>query len=790
MKMFSLCLQAFLNVMPVRFLGRVAGALLLLLSVTEPLAGQSIRADSSRIARDTTTLVVRRIRFNGNDHVGRSFLWRTLRTRSNREFLSIPGFTPWYWAWKRNPKSGEPPAYLIKTVLAKDVERIRAYYQSIGFFSVTVASRVTEFHPGKTEIAFDIVENQPSYIRNMSYSGIPDTIPEPDVRRFIRQIPADITLIDDTSFAYKRRYNAEFINLEQNRLVQFLRDHGYASVSRDSVRARVIPDPENPYQLDIVFLVKTGRPYTFGPVNIDITSPTGLQRFTSADTVFSKQDSSVVAIIRKADGAHIRNYVALNQVRIAPRSAYSHKRYIETINRFQGIRSLRLKRFNQSADGSLPNFTVSDTIPTFFELSTVPKYQLGAELFGMQRVGFGAGAGVRFVNNNIFRRAHRVELGLNGNFEYVSRTNQLLRSLDATIDYTIPNMSFPFNWLDEQNRFLFSETQFQIGLSQVNQMNFDINANLRLNWRFNMTHSASRRSTVDFVELDMLDASPTDEFRTELDELVLSGRIDDLQKNLILNDYLPQANSSFRYTYRDITTNVIKRENGHYYEWSAEFGGNFPWLSDRYLVTPGVMEGHLPSPVGSANNLTYTQFVKFTADHRQYVPLNDITVLAMRAFGGVAYPYGGNLQLPINRRFFAGGSNDIRGWFPLRLGPGALQDQSAINGGDVKLLTSAELRSTLARDFLASTWILSLFSDAGNVWQSPRNAALPETEFSFDSFHKQIAVGAGYGLRIDWEFVVFRVEVAYRMHDLQAGWFAKTHLIRDGNLQFGIGHAF
>jgi outer membrane protein assembly factor BamA len=456
----------------------------------------------------------------------------------------------------------------------------------------------------------------------------------------------------------------------------------------------------------------------------------------------------------------------------------------------QGLRAVRLKRFNLSEDGSLPDYTTDLELPAFFELTTVPKYQLSAELFGMQRVGFGAGAGLRFNNSNLFRRAHRLEAALNGNFEYVSRSNLLLRSIDGSLNYIIPNMSFPFNWLDKGNRFLFSETQFQIGLSQVNQINFDINANFRANWRFNMTHSRSKQSSVDFMELDVLDASPTPSFRNELDALVASGRIDQLQKNLILNDYQPQANSTFRYTFRDVTTNVIKRDNGHFYEWSAEFSGNFPWLSDRYLITPGILEGDLPSPVGSANKLIYSQFIKVSLDQRRYVPLNDITVFAIRAYAGAAYPYGGNLQLPINRRFFAGGSNDIRGWFPLRLGPGALQDQSAINGGDIKLLTSAEIRSTLARDFLSSTWILSLFTDAGNVWQSPRNATLPETKFRFDTFYQQIAVGGGYGIRIDWEFVVFRIEMAYRLHDLKEGWFQKTHLFRDGAIQFGIGHAF
>ena len=84
--------------------------------------------------------------------------------------------------------------------------------------------------------------------------------------------------------------------------------------------------------------------------------------------------------------------------------------------------------------------------------------------------------------------------------------------------------------------------------------------------------------------------------------------------------------------------------------------------------------------------------------------------------------------------------------------------------------------------------------DAGNTWYGPSNQLrddqnsnlLRDGTFYFDSFYKQIAVSSGLGIRIDWEFVVARVDFAFRVHDLQQGWFSNRKMY----FNFGIGHSF
>src|SRR5699024_10738710 len=175
-------------------------------------------------------------------------------------------------------------------------------------------------------------------------------------------------------------------------------------------------------------------------------------------------------------------------------------------------------------------------------------------------------------------------------------------------------------------------------------------------------------------------------------------------KNRILEDFRRQVSSVLRYTFRSRNTDLIKRNYGYLSEYSVAVGGNIPFLVDRFIVTPGTVEGELPSPVaGSGNSLTYSRYVKLTADYRRYIPLSTYTVFGYRVFGGYAIPYGQSKNIPINERFYAGGSNDIRGWAYYGLGPGGLQlNDVAVNGGEVKLLTKVELRQTFLQDFLAS----------------------------------------------------------------------------------------
>src|SRR5699024_3138499 len=210
-------------------------------------------------------------------------------------------------------------------------------------------------------------------------------------------------------------------------------------------------------------------------------------------------------------------------------------------------------------------------------------------------------------------------------------------------------------------------TRYSLSFARSNQLLFDINSDIRFNLRYEVKHNQRFSSFLDLIELNLLDTTPSSRFRESLEE---EFGEDTIELKFLLEDFRPQISSILRYTFRSQRTDLIKRNFGYFSEYSIAVGGNVPYFVDRYLVTPGTIEGNLPSPVKlSTNSLAYSQFVKLSADYRRYIPLSNDAVFAWRGFLGWALPYGESRSLPLNQRFYAGGSNDIRGWDIYSLGP-------------------------------------------------------------------------------------------------------------------------
>jgi len=287
---------------------------------------------------------------------------------------------------------------------------------------------------------------------------------------------------------------------------------------------------------------------------------------------------------------------------------------------------------------------------------------------------------------------------------------------------------------------------------------------------------------------------------------------DPVQRAQILEDYTePQINNALRYTFRSARVNPLRRERGYSYEAAFEIGGNLPYLLDRFVFSPDSIEGSLPGlpffgSDPSSNRLIYRQYVRFVGDLRRYQPISRSTVFAWKFIGGIAQPTGSAEVVPFDRRFYSGGASSVRGWGLRELGPGGASfssgatadDEINVLGGDIKLEASVELRTTFLQNTLAANWIFTLFADAGNVWFGPRNPGFgnveggqPSGRFAFHRFYKELGVGSGLGLRLAWDYLILRLDLAYRVYDPAR---PSKGLLPNGlngaTLYFGIGHAF
>jgi len=170
--------------------------------------------------------------------------------------------------------------------------------------------------------------------------------------------------------------------------------------------------------------------------------------------------------------------------------------------------------------------------------------------------------------------------------------------------------------------------------------------------------------------------------------------------------------------------------------------------------------------------------------------------LVYRFFAGAGLPYGNSTALPFEKKYFSGGANSIRAWQVRSLGPGSFNeptDRSYPNKtADIKLEANIEYRFKLF-------WLLegAMFLDAGNIWAIDDNDKREGALFRFDSFYNDIAVGTGLGLRFDFSFFIFRLDMGLKLRDpaepSDEKWILRNrnlNFANDVTLNIGIGYPF
>jgi outer membrane protein assembly factor BamA len=90
----------------------------------------------------------------------------------------------------------------------------------------------------------------------------------------------------------------------------------------------------------------------------------------------------------------------------------------------------------------------------------------------------------------------------------------------------------------------------------------------------------------------------------------------------------------------------------------------------------------------------------------------------------------------------------------------------------------------------------AFFTDVGNIWTMRKNKDFIGGEFRFDKILKDIAVGAGAGLRLDFGFFLFRVDAGYILKDpspadiRNQNKFFPYRRLKDGRIQLGVNYPF
>jgi outer membrane protein assembly factor BamA len=155
-----------------------------------------------------------------------------------------------------------------------------------------------------------------------------------------------------------------------------------------------------------------------------------------------------------------------------------------------------------------------------------------------------------------------------------------------------------------------------------------------------------------------------------------------------------------------------------------------------------------------------SQYTKAEVNYIKHILLNNGNVFALRAFTGIAVPYGNSDYIPFTRSYYAGGSNDNRAWKAYKLGPGSSNNINEFNEANFKISLNFEYRNKISGKLNGA-----FFVDIGNIWNISDNTNDDSMTFNNFSDLSELAVGSGIGLRYDFNFFVLRLDTAFKTYN-------------------------
>jgi len=499
----------------------------------------------------------------------------------------------------------------------------------------------------------------------------------------------------------------------------------------------------------------------------------------SSDSTFSLLESSGLDDITIfAAGNYLRPKVIKEAVRFKSGDLYSHTAYQTTLSRLNNLGVFSYVRIKYEASGpdSLANLLNARIDLIMADQISI---NLATDIFTKSTGYAGPGVSVGISNSNAFRGAEQFQVDLKGSIEWQfgsKEENQLgsfSYELGVNSSLTFPKLILPES-RDWTKNLVKQETSVNLNFDFLTRIEyysmFSALTGLKYSWakRQDIIHSFS---PVYLNSVSLLETTPA--FDSIVDE-----------NAYIRKSFEEQFIFGMRY---DFTyDNTYKRQAQNVYvQLGARSSGN---LLD---LLAGIGKDASERPYKILNTY-YSQFVKFTGDFRYYLNGYNKTLVG-RFYAGIGIPYLNSDVLPYVEQFFSGGAYSIRGFDARSVGPGSFYDPESNyidQSGDMKLEANLEFRFGISKVTKGA-----FFIDTGNIWLINEDENRPGSKFDSNTFYKQLAVGAGVGLRFDFSFFVLRTDFGFPIRNPypQDGEYWVTgngDALSNATFYFAIGYPF
>jgi hypothetical protein len=695
--------------------------------------------------------------------------------------------------WMKNT-IGEPPVIYDQTLAESTVRQFELFMHSKGYFHAEIGKQV-DYRGRRAIVTYQVEGKTPYRIRNIDYH-IPDT----RVKQFVVADSAASLIMPG------QRYDADRLQQERERISRNLQDNGFHQFSREYVFFRVDSTLASK-QLDI--LIDINDPVFTRPGSADTVAADRHRRFRIHE-IFVYPDyspfrpstffSDTTIYVSERNGEETR-YVFLHNepLRIRPRALannilieqggyYRISEVEQTYNYLSRLRNFRFinVQFNENPHplSGVPSDTLG-FLDTRIQLTRSPSNAFTVEAEGLNSSGnLGVAGNLVFHNRNIFRGAEIFNLRLKGALEVSGETreeeviqrlpfNTLELGAEASID--IPKLLFPIP-MERLSKTARPKSTILTGINYRQRPDYTryiLNASYGFEW----SASPMKRHFLYPLEVSSIKI---------FNDSLLQAKIPD-SNPLILSRFKDHLIAGTKYSYAYSTQHLGRDVDFVYFRGNLEAAGNLLFLAARQFNLPRNEDKSY-----QLFNIPFAQYLKADGDFRYYRVFDRNNTLAFRMMAGVGVPYGNTDVMPFIKSFYGGGANGVRAWRIYSLGPGSYQDTQEARFdryGDIKLEVNAEYRFAIYR-----FWKGALFMDAGNVWFMKENPQFPGGEFRMNSFYRDMAIGAGTGIRLDFDFFILRVDAAFPVRDpsLASGnrWIASWPGFSDWNFNLGIGYPF
>jgi len=634
---------------------------------------------------------------------------------------------------------GEPPVLLHSVAPDRVVARMRTLLDNKGYFWADVQYKVRE-NEKTADIQYNIAAQSPYRINGITVKGTN-----------VAMVEAIRSTMGETILAAGTQYDLEKLKQERERIDAALKEKGYFYFSSDFIVFQADSTAGN-RTIDLSLQIKSDIPAEAARVdiidNIYIYSGYSLKSdsvpILASDTV-RVYGCYYIDLDKKFDPD-----VIVRSVFMKKGTLYKRDNHDLTLNRLMNLGVFKFVniRFVEADSAGIPR------LDAHIYLTPLPTKNIRFELRGVSKSNNLAGPvfNSSYRNRNIFGGAELFTLSGEVGFEMPvgggqSGGNSFEIGTRGELD--LPKFLVPFR-LDNDSSLFVPKTHIVLGFNLLDRLKyyqlFSVDASFGYNWResISIEHNFNLLS-ITFAHL----ANATQKFN------------DLLSTNPLLRKSFEQQfiiGQNYSFTYTDQLEKDYK--NHLFFKGSIDLSGNLLQLVQSLFYKQKATPDTPYEIFGTA----YSEYYKFDIDLRYYYNTNDQRAsLASRLIAGIGVAYGNSSTLPYVKQFYIGGSNSVRAFGARTLGPGSYKIPDSLaaksfidQAGDIKLEANTEYRFPIISILKGA-----LFVDAGNIWLLQEDPGRPGSKFSGKTFLDEIAVGTGFGLRLDLSFFILRFDLAF-----------------------------